>query len=209
MTGLRGLCVPRKHGLPSSYTDQAAMAAPHSQWIGVDVYWAFHFTRINPKSGKPACPERTSCWWTDGREFRIMARADIRAIILDGSPSTPWAMWVTTSYKKHGSIRSPVNAPPRGAIGFDELRVDAMDDKKVMEWWEIMTTAQMDGIGRRMQEEVSCPPGLLKKVGLGPWMKFKKWAYIRRNDPLYRLLCYLLPSQEDLKNAQSGKADGC
>lgn len=203
VTGQRGPCIPRKLVIPNSYTGQDAFVAPQSVWVGVDVYTSYKFERINPKTGKPATPERTGCWWTDGREFRILRRAEIREMVLDGSPSTPWAMWVTTSYKKHGSARSPVNTGTRGIIGFDELKVSTSDGSRVKGWWQIMSAAQRGGIGRTMQETVSCPPGLLKKVGIREWLEFERWAYPRRNDPLYRMLCYLLPSLEELKGNEA------
>ena len=190
LTGQMTDCVPRKAAIGAAFTTQHLFAAPQSDWIGVDAFQALKYR-----------PERTACWWCDGREFRVVKRAEIREIVLNGSPASPWAMWVTTSYKKHGSLLARVNHGGYGMIAFDELLVDNRKDWITLEWWGIMTTAQRAGIGRTMQESVACPPGLMGKIGLKIWMEFERWARPRAGAPLYKLLCYLLPSQEELKNA--------
>jgi hypothetical protein len=111
-------------------------------------------------------------------------------------------MWVTTSYKKHGSIRARVNFEPRGIIAFDELVVDAGDGDRVGEWWKMLTEAQRNGIWRSMMETGQCPAGLIGKIGLKTWMKFEAWARPRIRSPLYVLLLYLLPSKEELKGGE-------
>lgn len=140
-----------------------------------------------------------ACWWTDGREFRIINRIDIRALVLDGSPSVPWAGWITTSYKKHGALIAHVNNSPRGIWAFDEHRVDCSDGHTLREWWDKMTTAQRAGIWRTMQESGECPPGLIGTIGLRAWLDFATWSRPRRQAPLFKLLCYLLPSKDEMR----------
>lgn len=188
ITGVVGECVARKEVIQKSNCDQSWFAAPTSMWCSVDAALALSHR-----------PERSSCWWTDGEVFKSIKRLEIRALVLDGSPFMPWASWVTTSYKKHGSIRARVNHDARGIVAFDELVVDATDGQRVEEWWTILTTAQRAGIWRSMMESVQCPPGLIGKIGLSTWMEFEAWAKPRLRAPLYALLLYLLPSREELK----------
>jgi len=187
VTGEECECIPRRKLIGASFTTQAALAAPLSQWIGLAAARALSHR-----------PERAACWWTDGRVLRVVKRPEIRALVLDGSPSAPWAGWVTTSYKKHGSLLARVNNTPRGVWAFDEQRVDCSDGGQVREWWTVMTAAQKAGISRVMQESGECPPGLMRKIGLRAWMDYAAWADPRRQSPLFGLLCYLLPSKEEL-----------
>jgi len=183
--------------------------------VHVDVYrsWEFGYRKYGAK--RDTHPERHACWWTNGREFRTVRKSDIREIILNGSPSIPWAMWVTTSYKKHGSIRTPVNHRSRGAVGFDERIVDASNEGQVIEWWERLNTALRDGIFRGVIETLDCRPLLISKIGLSRWLDFERWAKPIHKSTLYALLCYLLPSQEwlhsgwmdDGENSSSRKND--
>ena len=137
-----------------------------------------------------------------------MKRVEIREIVLNGSPTLPWAMWVTTSYKKHGSLLARVNHSVYGMVAFDELLVDTRRELITLEWWGVMTAAQRAGITRTMQENVACAPGLLERIGLQKWMEFEQWARPRAGSPLYRLLCYLLPSQKELQDEPQAAAVG-
>ena len=188
VTGLVGPCLPRRLSVPESSTDQLNYLAPTSDLCGVDAYRVLRYR-----------PERAACWWCDGHEFRPITRPDILALVLDGSTRTPWAAWVTTSYKKHGAFRAVVNPGPRGVVAFDERRVDCSDGSQISEWWDRMTAAQRAGIWRTMQERVECHPALLGKIGLDVWVSFERWARPRAQSGLYALLCYLLPSREEAR----------
>lgn len=190
LTGIETDCIPRKLILGSSFTTQTVLAAPLSNHIGLDAAIALGHKW-----------ERMACWWTDGQEFKVIKRKDIRDLVLDGSPSAPWSGWVTTSYKKHGCLLAEVNNSRHGVWAFDEYRVDCSNNDMVQQWWTIMTQAQLAGVWRTMQETLECPPALIGKMGISVWMQFLDWATPRHQSALYRLLCYLLPSQEELKNA--------
>lgn len=198
VTGSLGPCLPRHLVILESNCDQARFLAPESDHVHVDVFYAWNAGYLKDGRKRQTCPERQSCWWCDGREFREIRKPDIREIVLNGSPSVPWAMWVTTSYKKHGSLRAPVNYQTRGVIGFEELVVNASDPVRVNEWWSRLTEAQSFGIGRTILETLDCPVHVMAKVGLSRWQTFERWARLVYQTPLYALLTYLLPSREEL-----------
>jgi hypothetical protein len=192
LTGVETDCIPRKLMLGDSFTTQTVLAAPLSEYIGVDAAMALGHKW-----------ERMACWWTDGKEFRVIKRKEVRSLVLSGSPSTPWSGWITTSYKKHGALLAEINNTSHGVWAFDEYRVDCTNNQTVQQWWEIMTVAQQAGVWRTIQETLDCPPNVMAKIGLPLWTKFLTWATPRHQSSLYRLLCYLLPSQEEMKNAVS------
>ena len=140
-----------------------------------------------------------TCWWTDGETFREMRKAQIRELVLRGTTSKHWAGWVTTSYKKHGSLRSPVNNTPFGIWGFDDLQVRANDKDKVLAIWFKLRNAQNNGIGRTGIESLNIPVGIMLKVGMIFCNDFLAWARPVFQSPLYQFLTYLLPSQEELR----------
>jgi hypothetical protein len=119
--------------------------------------------------------------------------------VRNGSGSRPWAGGVTTSYKKHGSLRSPVNKRPFGTWGFDEYIVDCSDEKKVNDWWSRLRKAQDSGLGRATLENVQMPVAMLAKADMAHWLEFKRWASDKKDSALYKFLCYLLFSQDELK----------
>jgi hypothetical protein len=207
VTGEVGPCLPKKEVVLSTSTDYSWFLAPMSEWAGVDVFQAWNCGLIKDGAKRRSCFERGACWWTDGKEFCVIKRAEIRKIVLDGSPSVPWAMWVTTSYKKHGSIRSPVNHSDRGIIGFDELRVDVSDSSRVLDWWQHLNMALAANIGRTVIESLNCPSHLIRTIGAAEWIRFEKWARPKYMSPVYKLLCYLLPSKEERENANAADGD--
>ena len=135
------------------------------------------------------------------REFRETTKADTRALVLSGVPypDRAWAGWVTTSYKKHGSLRAPVNCGQFGGWGFDDVVVDAADNVKTREWWCKLRQAQTDGVGRKTMETVDIPAAFIEKIGFDVWLAFETWARPRSQSPLYQFLVYLLPSQQEIK----------
>jgi len=197
--------VARKHLFGANFNDMNILACPDSQRVGVNVWYAFKFGEpgINPETGelnkRKKYKEMQTCWWTDGETFREMRKAQIRELVLRGTTSKHWAGWVTTSYKKHGSLRSPVNNTPFGIWGFDDLQVRANDKDKVLAIWFKLRNAQNNGIGRTGIESLNIPVGIMLKVGMIFCNDFLAWARPVFQSPLYQFLTYLLPSQEELR----------
>lgn len=188
ITGEPAPCVPRKDLLGKSFTDQHLLRAPESPLVSVAAWTAIKYR-----------PERASSWLCDGTTFRKLARQDVRALVLDGVDAPRWAGYVTTRYKKHGGLRAPVNSRGRQVWLFEMLLVDCSDRARVAGWWGVMTQAQRDGISRRSMEERGMPPGIQAKIGIDVWERFRVWARDKWESPLFSLLCYLLPSQEEMK----------
>jgi hypothetical protein len=72
---------------------------------------------------------------------------------------------------------------------------------RVAEWWHILNLALRDGFGRTILENLECPPFVIRKAGIKKWLEFERWAKPKHQSAVYSFLCYLLPSQEELKNA--------
>lgn len=206
LTGQQVETISRKHLLGSSFTEFSSLKVPESDRIGVDAWCAFqagYYAEEGKKRRKK--PEAMACWWTDGVEWVEINKAFVREKVLNGSGSRPWAGWVTTSYKKHGSLRSPVNKHPFGVWGFDEYIVDCSDKEKVNEWWNRLRKAQDSGLGRTTLENVQMPVAMLAKADMAAWLEFKQWAGDKKDSALYKFLCYLLLSQEELMSIASVK----
>lgn len=125
-----------------------------------------------------------------------------RALVIDAPPLWPWAGYVTTSYKKHGALRALVNHNSTQRWLFEMDVVDCSDRAKVADWWERLRSTRVAGIPRPVIETLDCSVHLMSKHA-ALWREFERWARPRVNAPLYRLLTYLLPSEEELKNARS------
>jgi hypothetical protein len=200
VTGQKKPCIARKHLISSSFTDWSLCAAPASPYVGVDVFAAWTYgTRADGKK-RDFCPERHACWVASDTEFRKITRPEIRDMVLHGyHAGKTWAGWITTSYKKHGSIRAKVNTSPHGVWGFDDTCPDASNERKVSSWWDTMRIYQEAGISRMSMESGEMPPGIMKSIPLETWMEFKDWSSDKIHSNLYRLLAYLLPSKEEIK----------
>lgn len=188
VTGAEGPVVKRKDLIGSSFTDGALLARPDSKDAGVNAYRVLKYR-----------PERTSSWWADGKEFKKLTRVEVRAAVFADPPDGPWAGYATTSYKKHGAMRAPVNGPGKAVWLFETRLVDCSDRGRMNEWWKVLNDALRGGIGRSIIETLDCPTFVMGKVGLSMWMDFERWARDKCKSALYAFLCYLLPSQEELK----------
>jgi hypothetical protein len=111
-----------------------------------------------------------------------------------------WVGYATTSYKKHGSLKTPVNTGKRRVWLFETRLVDCTDMATVLEWWAILNSALLREFGRQILETLDCPQHVMKKCGLTKWLAFEKWARPRYKSALYAFLCYLLPSQKELED---------
>ena len=201
--------IARKFLFGSNFCDLNILTCPDSDRVGVNVWYAFQFGAygVDAESGetkkRKKKPEMQACWWTDGETFREMGKAKIRELVLRGTTAKRWAGWVTTSYKKHGALRSPVNGTPFGIWGFDDLVVRANDKSAVLEMWRKLRNAQDNGIGRTGIETLDIPIPIMLKIGVPFCNEFLTWAQPRYQSPLYQFLTYLLPSQDELKNGYS------
>jgi hypothetical protein len=191
ITGEESDCLPREDVLPATtFNDVAALAAPESRLCSVAAYVAMKYKW-----------ERQSAWICDGQTFRRLDRQGVRAYVVGerDQPARPWAGHATTSYKKHGSIYAPVNGPARNVWRFDDLTVDCSDRVRVTEWWQRLNAELRHGFGRQILESGEVPPYLAKKLGIARALELESWMADKVRSALYRFLCYLLPSQEELK----------
>lgn len=203
VTGVRGPCLPRNKVISDANCDGFLFANQTSSFVHVDVFTAWNFGETKEGNKRQTNPERQSCWYCNEHEFRKVNKVAMRPIVLEGSRFSPWAMWVTTSYKKHGSIRSPLNIGRFGRVGFDEVVVDCSNNAEVVSTWTRLRDAQSAGIPRPLIEHLDISPGYIKKLGWRVWRDFEVWARPRVHSSLYQFMTYLLPSKEELKNADA------
>lgn len=195
VTGKYDVCVPRKDLLGKSFTNGDLLAAPQSKLISLDAYTALTYKW-----------ERASSWYCDGYNFIRLNRKGVRNMILNPvrvltpDRANAWSGYVTTSYKKHGSLFTKVNRHGGKVIWRFETRdVDCTDHVKLMKIWDRLNLELRSGIGRTIMESLDCPPFLIKKIGIQRWVAFEQWARPLYQGALYQFLCYLLPSQEELR----------
>ena len=188
VTGDKTDCVPRKELLGKSFCNQDLLKAPNSDWVGVDAYEALSYKW-----------ERMSLWFCDGNEFQRLQRTDVRTLVFDGAASPQWACYVTTGYKKHGALVTPVNSKRFGVFRFEALTVDCTDNQKVLSIYNRLEIELRLGLWRSIMESLNCPVHVMKEIGIERWDDFEQWAKPIYKSPLYKFMCYLLPSQEELK----------
>jgi hypothetical protein len=128
----------------------------------------------------------------------LLDRIGVREIVIEEKYPAVWSGYVTTSYKKHGSLWARVNANGVRFWRFEALDVDCSDHGYLMRVWERLNEELRRGFSRPTLESLACPPFFLKKVGVDKWLELERWARPIAASPLYRFLCYLLPSQKEL-----------
>ena len=198
VTGEHSLCIPRKELLGKSFTNGDLLAAPQSGYISLAAYAALTYKW-----------ERCSSWYCDGEQFVRLDRKSVRAMVLAGQYGKQWSGYATTSYKKHGSLFTKVNHSPLEGTGggnfgkaiwrFEMRDADCTNHARLMAIWDRLDTEIRAGMGRTIMETLDCPPFLIKKFGIKRWLDFQQWARPFYHGALYKFLCYLLPSQEELK----------
>ena len=176
------------------------LAAPNSEYVSAEVLqvWEFGYKTAEDKK-RDKRPERMSSWFCDGVTFEELDRQGVRAKVFQAEMPPVWTAYATTSYKKHGSLRSRVNTGGKRVWLFEERAVDLSDMATVNEWWGVLNQALRDGFGRSVLETLDCPPYLIAKNGLAKWQALEAWGRDKINSAKYAFLCYLLPSQEELK----------
>lgn len=203
LTGQYGPTISRSKVFGASFTEFETFKVSESDRVGINVWYAFragYFAAEGKKRKKK--PEAMACWWTDGKSWIELNKVKIRELVFEGAEGLPWAGWVTTSYKKHGATRAPVNRGKFGVWGFDESLPDCSDIDLVTDWWGNLREAQNGGLKRTVIETLEIPVFVYNKIDTALWLKFRGWAADKRESALYRFLCYLLPSQAELKDLQ-------
>lgn len=202
VTGLKCATLPRKLAIGASFNNWDILRAPHSDRVGLDAWRVLTYSEPNPGKKRDLYPLRNSSWVVTSYDMRYLDRKAVRQLVLDGVNAFCWAGYVTTSYKKHGVLAAPLNAGTQRWL-FETTVVDCSDRARVNEYWRRLRSAQDAGIHRPILEALDISPGYIGKVGLERWMEFEKWARPLFRSPLYQFLCYLLPSQEELKQCES------
>lgn len=192
--------IERSYAIKPSFTNLDLLRAPDSQRISVRAWRVLTYS-IPAAEGKKrdTLPLMQSSWMC-GDKLTLLKRQDVRALVLFGVYLPAWCGYVTTSYKKHGSLRAPVNRNGSQRWLFELDIVDCSDRAKVAEWWERLRTARVAGIPRPVIETLDCSLSLMLKHR-NVWWEFERWARPIHRSPLYRLLTYLLPSEEEIKAA--------
>jgi len=193
VTGVEAPCINRKHVIKPSFTNLDLLRAPESPMASVAAWRVFGYA-----------PARQSSWWCDGHDFRRLDRVAVRNKVLSGDPAPyPWAGYATTSYKKHGALRAPVNTGRQSVWLFETVLVDCSCRGTVFQWWNTLREAQDSGIPRPVIERLDAAPAFIGKIGFRGWRNFEEWARPKVRSSLYQFLTYLLPSQEELKKCVS------
>ena len=190
VTGAIGPTFPRRELIGPSWTQHDLLARPESPRVGVAAYVALKYKW-----------ERMSSWVCDGKSFRRLDRQGVRAAVLGERPRRRWVGFATTSYKKHGAMLAPINGRQQNLWLWDTEVIDCSDAEAVMACWATLNEALRAGFGRSVLESLDCPAWLIQRVGIERWVTFHRWALPRYKSGLYRFMCYLLPSQEELRSA--------
>lgn len=192
--------IARKHAIKPSFTNLDLLRAPDSSRVSLRA-WRVLTYMTEPAEGKKrgAQPLIQSAWVVTRDELRYLSRTDVRRLVIEGmTPPGPWAGYATTSYKKHGSLRAPVNTGASQRWLFELDVVDCSDRSKVHCWWTRLHAMRTAGIPRPVLENLDIGLPLFRKH-YRIWKPFEPWARANYLSPLYRFLCYLLPGQEELK----------
>lgn len=187
VTGEYGPSVPRDLLLGPSFTTWDLLAAPGSERVGIDAWRALRYGW-----------ERKSSWICDGRRFVRLDRRGVREAVLAQTMPEIWAAYATTSYQKHGALRAPVNRGARRVWLWESEFVDCSDRTLLADTWGRLNEALRAGFQRVALESLECPLSAVRGGRLHQWLAFERWARPRCRSALYRFLCYLLPSRDEL-----------
>lgn len=189
VTGIEGPAIPRKGLIGASFTDQEALKRPDSKSVSVDAYITLKHKW-----------QRMSSWYCDGERFQRLDRLGVRSLVINGVNAPIWAGYATTSYKKHGALRAAVGGGSKQIWRFEGINVDVSDRERVLEVWRTLNRFLLLGIGRPSLEAGRCAPVAVRIAGVAAAMEFEQWAGPIYRSSIYQFLCYLLPSQEELKS---------
>ena len=207
-TPVLGLCcvtgdacetIARKHLLGPSFTDLELLVLPDSDRIGVHVWDAFTAGELRDGKARRYCPERMSSWRCTADQFEPLTRQGVRDAVFGATPNTPWAGYATTSYKKHGGLRAPVNTGSSNVWLWESVRVDCSDREALQGMWDALRRYQDAGIPRPVLETGDLEPHLVGKIGVDVALEYQRWATPRIESALYQFCVYLLPSADELE----------
>ena len=185
VTGNNCLTLPRKLAIKPSFTRLDLLKMPNSDRVGVFVWRTMNYG-----------PERKSSWWCDGSSFVMLRKDGVRQRVLEPDFRNHWAGYVTTSYKKHGSLLAPVNSSKQCVWLFENLLVDCTDSRHVWMMWLRLKAALDNGLWRTDIENLNPPTYRIRKFGLVNWIRFEEWAVSICSSPLYKFLTHLLPGSK-------------
>jgi len=189
VTGERGPTIARKHVIKPSFTSCDLLRCPGSDRASVSAWRTLTYKW-----------ERMSSWICDGAAFTRLDRQGVRAHVLaEEAPGLPTVCYATTSYKKHGSLLTPVNGLGSRVWVFETRLVDCTNRARVSDIWGRLRAAQDAGIARPLIESLDISPSYMGRLGWRVWQEFDKWARPLMRSPLYVFLTYLLPSKAELK----------
>ena len=191
-------CIDRSYAIKPSFTNLDLLRAPDSDHVSVRA-WRVLTHSVPGAEGKKrdTFPLMQSSWVCDGKNVIYLNRQGVRSLVLDGVQADIWCGYVTTSYKKHGCLRTPMNRNDTQRWLFELEVVDCSDRAKVADWWERLRTTREAAVPRPVIETLDCSVHLMGKH-LALWQQFEPWARSHYQSPLYRFLTYLLPSQDEL-----------
>ena len=198
MIGMELPTIARRHLLTSSFTDWDALERPDSDRISVAAWNAFTAGELRDGKSRRYCPERMSSWRCTAERFELMSRQAVRAAVLGDPPSSPWVGYATTSYKKHGGLRAPVNSGSSNVWLWETRVVDCTDRTAVSAMWHELRRWQDAGIPRPVLEAGELDAHLVGKLGVMAALDFQDWARPRVESALYQFAVYLLPSKDEL-----------
>lgn len=196
-------CIDRVHAIRDSFTNIDILRAPTSDKVSVEAWRVLTYTEQAPGKKRDRRPLMQSSWICDGSSITWLDRNAVRSLVLDGVAANRWAGYVTTSYKKHGVLRAPINNGTQRWL-FETEVVDCTNRTMVLEWYDRLRTVRASGIPRPVIESLDIGLPLMRKH-TALWMEFERWARPRHRSTLYRFLVHLLPSQEANSEINDGE----
>lgn len=193
ITGEMRQCIPIKYLFGSKFTNHDILKIK-SGFVSIEAYQALKWKW-----------ERYSSWIVTENEIKLLGKSHAgenwRKEIINyiyQPPNCLWAGYITTSYKKHGALRTPVNG--NSNIWLFEMDIVNINISKFDEYYHTLLTMLKYGFGRPVLETLRCSAHIMKKCGFAEWFDFQVWALDKYKSPLYKFVCYLLPPQSELKN---------
>ena len=186
VTGNERRCIDRKKLIGPSFTTQGLFKAPDSPLVSVAVWHAFKHR-----------PQRAGHWVCNGDVFMPLPRDQAREAVLRGpSLPPPWSGYITSSFKKHGCLVSPVNHGKARWWAFETGVVNCSDEEAVNRLYGEMCAFLVAGVAR--QDLANARLENTTRASARVVSQFEQWSSERRGSALHRLIAYLLPGRDAL-----------